>query len=445
MAGQAVVAHVRLIWGLLAALAATAQTSADPERFRQAGVCSRCHVAQVLEWSTSGHQGAGVACQNCHGASAGHVANERNAVKPDRLPRGAAIAGLCQSCHAKGCPKTKRQDACESCHHAHALFNPSDSKAADAARAAEEGRLREFRSHLGQGEDFLKRQNWSSARAEFEAALRLYPAHPRAAARLELAKRRLHPDLPGFETIGGEFDAETGLPLKVRVVGMPIEMALIPGGDADLGDDNLPAARPAHTVSLAPFYLARTELTQRAWAMAARENPSTHRGDDLPVHNISWRDAQQWIAQLNGRIAGGGFRLPTEAEWESAARGPSPASSLADRAWFRENSALPVAAGELRELQGYAPHRVGTRAADARGMYDFAGNVWEWCSTLLRPYPYDARDGRESPDDGGLRVLRGGGFTDSAAYLTPVFRHGERPDRRVVFNGMRLARSVPRP
>jgi len=73
------------------------------------------------------------------------------------------------------------------------------------------------------------------------------------------------------------------------------------------------------------------------------------------------------------------------------------------------------------------------------------GNVWEWCSSLLKPYPFDAADGRESDSVQGLRVLRGGSFADTADLLNPAFRHGEQPARRYRWNGMRLARSVPPP
>jgi formylglycine-generating enzyme required for sulfatase activity len=258
-----------------------------------------------------------------------------------------------------------------------------------------------------------------------------------------MTKRRLDPRIPGFEITGDGFDPESGLPLSVRVAGLPIEMALIPGGDADLGHDSLPAARPAHTVAVEPFYLARTELTQGAWAALDTEDPSTHRGAGLPVHNISWEDAQRWIARLNQRIPGGGFRLPTEAEWEYAARADSRDAALSEVAWFRENSAGADGSGGLRELDAYAPHPAASRQPGKRGLYDLRGNIWEWCSSLMKPYPYEARDGRESAGAPGLRVLRGGGFADSGDYLAPWFRHAERPDRRLLFNGARLARSVP--
>jgi len=135
--------------------------------------------------------------------------------------------------------------------------------------------------------------------------------------------------------------------------------------------------------------------------------------------------------------------LPTEVEWEFAARSTSRSTDPAAIAWFRDNSAPPSDAEGFRELSAYAPHPVGTRGPDSHGIYDLAGNVWEWCSSLLKPYPYAAGDGRESESAAGLRVLRGGGYADSPAYLSPSFRHGERPDRRLPFNGVRLARSTP--
>src|SRR5690242_2494217 len=111
------------------------QSPARPE-FKAAGVCARCHVVSVLEWGISRHVAAGTSCQKCHGPSKGHVANERNEVKPDRLPRGAQIARMCMGCHEAGCPRTQQTVSCQNCHHVHALINPAKRPQAQDERLA---------------------------------------------------------------------------------------------------------------------------------------------------------------------------------------------------------------------------------------------------------------------------------------------------------------------
>lgn len=380
-----------------------------------------------------------IGCVECHGKSQGHVVNERNQVKPDRIPHGAEVAGLCSTCHTQGCPKTKRKDDCQSCHHYHALFSPEDKK---LQVQKTEDKAERFAALMQRGDAAATASDWKSAREAYAAALKLYPTHPKAANRVAFTTRRLNPQIPGFTLLDQQFDKSTGLPLRVQVTGLPIVMLLVPGGDAEVGDDNKPNAKPQHTVTIAPYYLSKTELTQQAWIQINADNPSVHKGDTLPVNNVSWKDAQQWITKLNAKVPGGGFRLPTEAEWEAVARFSAATGPVTERAWFRPTAAT---IGEFKELNTYAPHPVATRNADPRGFTDLAGNVWEWCSSLFQPYPYDARDGREDPNAEGLRVIRGGSYADSETYLLPTARHGERPDRRQPFNGLRLARTVPAP
>jgi sulfatase modifying factor 1 len=426
---------------IFAASLLSAQPQQQDSSFQQAGVCSRCHVVQVLEWSASKHTRAGPACQSCHGPSAAHVANERNQVKPDRLPQdGAAIATLCSSCHTKGCPNTRKQADCQTCHHSHALANPNDRQLRQTATPAEDPRVASFRAHMAEGELQVTRRNWGAARDAFFAAARLQPSHRRAASRLRMSERRLNPAIPGFDILGEDFDAESGLALRVRVKDLGIEMLLVPAGEIDIGSDTWANSRPIHAVDAAPFYLGKYELTQEQWSKVDLENPSPYKGPTLPVHGISWNEAQKWIGRLNARIAGGKFRLPTEGEWERAARDGE--GDLAERAWFRDNSASASAAGPFREASDYRPHAVGLKRPNGGGFFDMRGNVAEWCSSLFQPYPYDARDGRESLNADGLRVIRGGAFTDSAEYLHPSFRHGDRPARRNHWTGLRLARAV---
>lgn len=425
---------------LCAALSAPAQK--DPS-FRQAGVCNRCHVVQVIEWSASGHTKAGTSCQNCHGPSKAHVANERNQVKPDRLPHGEReVASLCASCHAAGCPKTAKPTGCQSCHHQHALSNPNDKQVRQPAGSGADPQLVRFQQQMAEGERYVARQDWSAARAAFLSASKALPGDRRASSRLRMTERRLKPAVPGLEILGDAFDPESGLPMSIRIKDVGIEMQLVPGGEVDIGSEQWRDARPVHTVYGEPFYLGKYEVTQQQWISLGMENPSPEKGATIPVHGLSWNEAVTWIARLNARVPGLGVRLPTEAEWERAALvGGRPATTaLTDFAWFRDNSATgPVPEGAFRESAAYRPRAVGLKRANAGGFFDMQGNVAEWCSSLLRPYPYDARDGRESAED-GLRVLRGGAFADSAEYLDVAFRHGERPQRRNYWTGFRLAR-----
>lgn len=423
-----------LIFALLPFFASAQQTS-----LQQAGVCSRCHVAQVLEWSASKHTAAGIACQNCHGPSAGHVENERNQVRPDKLPQAAAIAPFCSTCHNGGCPNTKQTANCQSCHHVHALSNPND-RSMRPAESSEAKTFAEYRRLMEQGESLVARAQWREARSAFESARKLRPADARAAARLRMTERRLNPAIPGFTILGNEFDPASGLPLRVRAEGFDIEMRLLPAADFDMGSEHIPNAQPVHSVRIEPFYMATHEVTQKLWGQLGGENPSVHKGELLPVHNISWNDAQQFLTRLNARVPGAGFRLPTEAEWEYAAQGGSPTP---ETAWYRGNTAAPAPPGRFHESNAYAPQPVGTKQPNARGLYDLAGNVAEWCSSLYQPYPYNARDGRENPRSPNLRVIRGGSYVDSLSDLFPANRHSGRPNSRVPWNGLRLVRSLP--
>lgn len=218
--------------------------------------------------------------------------------------------------------------------------------------------------------------------------------------------------------------------------GAGIVMVLVPGGEADIGSERLADARPVHTVRIEPFYLGKFEITQAEWVALMGDNPSAHQQSGrLPVELVSWEDAQAFLANLNERVPGGGFRLPTEAEWEFAARAGVPPSGaeLARVAWFEAPDS------------DFAPKVAGSGQPNKLGLFDMQGNVWEWCSSLAAPYPYNAWDGRESLTAAGLRVLRGGGYADQADLLDPALRHGERPNRRLRWNGLRIARSAPAP
>jgi formylglycine-generating enzyme required for sulfatase activity len=417
---------------LIAALPAIALSQAD-ERLKQAGVCARCHVVSVVEWSMSAHPKANTDCVACHGSSKGHVADERNNVKPERLPHAERIAALCASCHTDGCPKTKTAAGCQTCHHVHALIDPRNAPSTkDERLEALTAKSRDATRRIEAGTRLELAGNCADAHTEFQAALALLPNDPTAQAGLRRCDNQLRRSWPGFQMVGSERDPTTGLPRLVRVQTLPIEMALVPGGDGDLGSDRFAASKPVHTIRVEPFYLARFEVTQALWSSVMGSNPSAHQGKDfpdaarLPVEQVSWQDAQLFLEKLNRLVPGGGFRLPTEAEWEIAARSDGSAPAV---------SATPQP----------APHATGSSQPNKLGLFDMQGNVWEWCSSLAAPYPYNSEDGREAAEAKGLRVLRGGGYADTPDLLDPSLRHSERPERRMKWNGLRIARGIPAP
>ena len=292
----------------------------------------------------------------------------------------------------------------------------------------------------------MNQRKWKDAKAVFEAALELRPGDAGTLARIRFCERRITPRIPGFEVVGDGFDPVSGLASRVRVAGHSIEMRLVPAGEFDLGDEAIADSQPVHTVTVGAFYLGVHEVTQDQWTAVMGANPSEHVGPDHPVERISWDDAQEFISKLNAGVAGGEFRLPTEAEWEYAARAgeqPPEVSELPSRAWFRENAAAERAPeDDFRRIEHFSTHPVGQKDPNRWGLFDMQGNVWEWTSSLFRPYFYDPGDGRESPTGAGNRVLRGGGYSDPAFLLHPALRHSERPTRRYRWNGFRLARSV---
>jgi formylglycine-generating enzyme required for sulfatase activity len=405
-----------------------ADQSADEMR-NAAGDCARCHVISVIEWGYSRHYPKGADCVDCHGESLGHVRDERNNVKPDQMPRAKAIAELCASCHEKGCPETKESHSCQKCHHVHALVDPRKPAVVRDERLEQlDLRWQRYDQNMREGEQFAKAEKWSEARAAFERALADKPKDRAAIARMDMCQRRLNPQLPGFEIVGNTYDEATGLPCEVKISGLGIPMRLVAGGELTMGSDLYRDTKPVHQVTIKPFYLARHELTQDEWTALLSTNPSAHQGTNFtqtgrwPVERVSWEDAQRLVQALNQRVAGGGFRLPEEPEWEFAAR----------------------AGGETGEAFGLAtPAPVEQGKPNRFGLFDMAGNVREWCSSIYAPYPLVAASCPEPKKDAILRVLRGGAFVEPTEWYDPAMRHSERPGRRSIWNGLRLARSIP--
>jgi formylglycine-generating enzyme required for sulfatase activity len=447
-----------------------------------AGSCARCHVSSALEWGLSKHStitqsrnGRQPNCVGCHGDSRNHVIDEQNTAKPDRVAHGAAIAALCSECHRRGCPRTSEVKNCQECHHIHALVNPKLDAGTIEKRASDLAALMQaYQGHLAEGERQVKLAQWAPAQTAFNAALKDYPASDRARTALTMIARRLKPGISGFKTVGDQVEPQSGLPKEIVLDGLGIDLVLVPAGSFDLGTEQGPDTKPVHTVNVAPFYLAKFEMTQAQWKAIMGANPSLYQGakfpqaDQMPVEQVSWEDCQTMLAGINKQVTGGGFRLPTEAEWEYAARAGSTDSfdsaQVLSAGWLRENSrvagpasiagmAQPAGAtrGAMQDFEaaklaapdGYSPHPVGTSQPNRWGLYDMLGNVSEWCSSLYQPYPYNAMDGRESTTGPGVRVVRGDTFMDSAESADLALRHSDRSTRKLRWNGVRLAFSPP--
>ena len=207
------------------------------------------------------------------------------------------------------------------------------------------------------------------------------------------------------------------------------------GATSEQGSDAYNDEKPTHSVTLSSFYLCKYEVTQALWQAVMGENPSNLKGDNLPVEQVSWDDCQTFITRLNN-LTGKNFRLPTEAEWEYAARGGnrsrgykySGSNVLSDVAWYDDNS-------------GDKTHPVGSKSPNELGLYDMSGNVREWCSDWYGTYSSTAQTNPTGSSSGSLRVLRGGSWFSVARNCRSSSRHHDVPDGRFYLLGLRLALS----
>ena len=204
------------------------------------------------------------------------------------------------------------------------------------------------------------------------------------------------------------------------------------GATAEQGSDAYDEEKPTHQVTLKGFYICKYEVTQAEWKAVMGENPSDFKGDNLPVENVSWDDCQEFIRKLN-ELTGKNFRLPTEAEWEYAARGGKRSNgakyagdnNIDNVAWYGQNS-------------NNTTHPVGTKRANELGLYDMSGNVWEWCQDWFDHYSSSAQTNPTGPDAGRNRVLRGGSWCSFAGVCRLSCRGGDFPGDRGSVSGLRL-------
>jgi len=199
--------------------------------------------------------------------------------------------------------------------------------------------------------------------------------------------------------------------------------------------------KPTHSVTLSSYYIGETEVTQELWQAVMGSNPSTRQGTKLPVHDVSWNDCQTFITNLNS-LTGRTFRLPTEAEWEYAARGGNKSkgykyagsNTIGAVAWYDVNSY------DLGSSSPYwGPQNVCGKTANELGLYDMSGNVWEWCQDWYGDYSSSSQTNPTGPSTGSLRVRRGGGWNSEAWRCRVSYRLNDAPGYGDYFQGFRLA------
>ena len=223
---------------------------------------------------------------------------------------------------------------------------------------------------------------------------------------------------------------------KVYTVnGVSFTMIAVKGGTFQLGsDDWFDNEKPVHQVTLSDYYIGETEVTQELWNAVMGSKPSNYTGNmQRPVEMVSWNDCQTFISRLN-ELTGEAFRLPTEAQWEYAARGGnkskgytySGSNTIDDVAWYTSNSSSTT-------------HPVKTKAPNELGIYDMSGNVWEWCSDWYGSYSSAAQTDPTGPSTGSGRVRRGGSWGSSAAHCRVAYRSDFAPTISYGNQGLRLA------
>ena len=223
--------------------------------------------------------------------------------------------------------------------------------------------------------------------------------------------------------------------------GINIEMVKVEAGSFNMGatpemKSPYEVEKPVHRVTLTNnYYIGKYEVTQALWQAVMGSNPSHFKGDALPVEQVSWKDCQKFITKLN-RLTGKNFRLPTEAEWEYAARGGnksrgyrySGSNTIDDVAWY-ENDALSQT------------HPVGTKQPNELEIYDMTGNVMEWCQDWYGSYSSSPQVNPTGAASGSYRVVRGGGWSDSARDCRTSDRDFISPGGRSSDLGLRLVLS----
>ena len=253
--------------------------------------------------------------------------------------------------------------------------------------------------------------------------------------------------LSGVLTTNASSSVSSGTSLTGNTITIPvkkgisIDMVRVEAGTFTMGataemKEPWEDEKPTHRVTLTnDYYIGKYEVTQALWQAVMGHNPSYFKSDNLPVESVSWDDCQDFLSKLN-RITGKTFRLPTEAEWEYAARGGNKS-----RGYEYSGSNNPLDVAWSWDNSGHKTHAVGTKQANELGIYDMSGNVWEWCQDRYGKYNSSSQTNPTGANSGARRVYRGGSWYFDARYCRSSCRNSSSPDRRSYCLGLRLVLS----
>ena len=246
-----------------------------------------------------------------------------------------------------------------------------------------------------------------------------------------VAAKPVEPAIEVTDDVDEPMPSETILSLQKMKLSNDYRMVYVSGGSFLMGNEEIGTKK----VKVKGFYIGESEVTQALWKEIMGNNPSHFKGDNLPVESVSWDDCQEFIQKLNAKT-GKKFRLPTEAEWEYAARGGKQSqgyeyaggNNIEDVAWYYNKS------GTLTQSKENKTHSVKTKQANELGLYDMTGNVWEWCSDA-----FQYKEKTSNIDAGSSsKVVKGGSWFNTDRSCRVSFHYNFDSDSHNITHGIRL-------
>ena len=288
-----------------------------------------------------------------------------------------------------------------------------------------------FTSNVASAQLYLDGVLLGPANGTYDVAFGSHTIVCKAAGKKDLTKNITISQTDINRTVGCRFGAARE---TIKVKGVSFDMIMVEGGTftmgatSEQGNDAFDDENPAHKVTLSDYYIGETEVTQALWQAVMGSNPSSIKGNSNPVEFVFWNDCQKFIRKLNS-LTGRTFRLPTEAEWEFAARGGneskgykySGSNSIDNVVWYDGNSSA-----------------VKTKSPNELGIYDMSGNVYEWCQDWYGSYSSNAQTNPKGPSNGSDRVLRGGSWDYNARHCRVSDRNHCSPRYSCSNYGLRL-------